>query len=322
VRLSEGSHRFELAEGEELDLGVISMAGATVRVRTRLVDQQGRSVPVEEAILEAEAITEIVVGNAIQGEKTYYTQFLVRLGDSSTYEIHGLSAPTSLSLGGGKVNIDGFPLPWTLRPGFREDILQTSSKRFDPYQEPEVTLDYHLLRVSTCPVSFFLPPGKALQVRTGLSGVAIPAGGGKPLNIQVKSSGPDNFRGELGLPEGRYDYILTMEMPPASHQPGYFVRGSLELPCASSHDAVLTPGLTVRGTVTDGAGKPLAQRLVRVGFQGDPLLTGAWMIATDREGRFVLAGLPPGSTLLPEGAREPIALGAADVEDAHVVISP
>jgi hypothetical protein len=274
-------------------------------------------VAVEEAVAEPDPFAALLVSNAIQGEKFYATQFLVRLGDSATYEIHGLSAPASFSLGGGMA---GPGLPFTLRPGFRKDFSQTSDKELDPYQEPEVTLDYHLQRVSVCPVSFFLPAGEAMRISTNLHGVAVPAGGGKNENISVDASGPDSFRGELGLPDGKYHYFLAT--PSVAHQSSYFVRGSIELPCTSPHEAVLTRGITVRGTVTDSAGKPRTQSLVRVGFQGDPVLTGWWtLLATDREGRFALAGIPSGSTLLVEGAREPLALGAVDVDDAHVVIS-
>jgi hypothetical protein len=319
VRLSERGHYFELAEGEEHDLGVISMAGATVRVRTRLVDQHGRPVAVEEAVAEPDPFAALLVSNAIQGEKFYATQFLVRLGDSASYEIHGLSSPARLSVGSGMA---GSGLPWTLRPGFLEDVMQTSIKQLDPYQEPEVTLDYHLLRVSTCPVSFFLPAGETLRVSANLKGVAIPAGGGEKQRVHVDASGPDSFRGELTLPAGKYHYILSSPMHFSTH-PGYYVRGSLDLPCSSPHEAVLARGITVRGTVTDGAGRPRTRSVVGVGFQNDPVLTGWWTsLGTDHEGRFAMGGIPPGSTLLLEGAREPLILGAVDVEDAHVVISP
>lgn len=311
--ISNEAVEFMLAEGEERDIGVLSMAGGTVEIGTRLVGDGGRTLAVGDVVEEKEPQAYLTFTNGLQRGKGFSTLFWMRIGEGEVYTLHGLAPMVSATLSGVKGAVNG--RPWTLKRGFREDLTRAVERRFDPYSEPRVVLDIPIQEVGACELFLPLPAGFSPQRDSSLYGVAFRQSDRQRSSIQLgKVAG--GLGGELKLPPGAYEFFLGTSLAVGANT--FFARGKFDVPSQVRHEFPLERGVVVTGIVVDGVGVTAPSRAVRVGFSG--MRESEWWgsIWTDANGRFELGGIPPDCTLVFEGSLRPIHIGGADLANARV----
>jgi hypothetical protein len=307
---------FTLTEGEERDVGILSMAGATVDLSARLVGEDGRPLAVADVVEEKEPQTVLTLTNGIGAGRVFTAVFWMRIGNGDVYSLHGLTPMASVSLSSGRSGVEG--LPWTLKRGFRDDGSYVT-KRFDPYAEPRIVLDIPIQRVSSCEVHLALPAGILLQIDTSLHGSAIRQSDRRRFKVRVGSSA-DGFGGDLELPPGTYELLLSTSLP--AEYPNFHARAEIEVPWEGRLELPLASAYVVSGVLLDVKGAPIRNGSSRVGLAGMREDESWSVIWTDDSGHFELSGVPPHCTLVFQGSADTIAVGAANVANVRVIRGP
>lgn len=262
--VSNDAREFTLAEGEQRDVGVLSMAGATVEISARLVGSGGSELALEDVVEEHDTRARLLLTNGIQPRKGFSTSLWMRIGASEVYTLHGLSPLVEVLLSSGEVAADG--TPWTLKRGFLEDPSAAIKKRFDPFAEPQVVLDIPIEEVVPCAMHLALPAGCSLAMQTNLHGEARRRSDRRRFSVSIPSNAAGGFEGEVELPPGSYEILLTTALPP--QHAGFFARGRIEVPCTSRLELGLERAVVISGLLVDAAGAPVQRGSLRVGFSG------------------------------------------------------
>jgi hypothetical protein len=307
--------QFTLVEGEDRDVGVLSMEGTEVEVRTRFVDSEGRVLNPAEVLQHDGPQASLVVTNGLESGRGFTSQFCLRVGADEPYVLHGLRPKVLLSLASGSRSCGQ---SWTWRAGYEENVEADTSRRFDPFVDSSIVLDVPVRRVTPCELSFLLPPGASSEFVTNLSGQAVRREDRRSFGMNFEAMDERRFGGVEELPPGRYEVVLTTQYP--EDAPNYFFRGELEFPCRSPQEWTLDRGVCLAGLLLNEDGQPLRSAAVRVGFAGTSVEEWWTTVWSDEGGRFALGGVPPGSELVFERGAGTIGIGAVDVLEARVLV--
>jgi len=296
-RITQRLVAFELAEGEERDLGLISMAGATVHLSARLIDDNGQTLPLKDVIVEPEPWALLTLTNNMRQAESpsFSTTLWVRLGEDFDTTISGLTPVVSATVSSFRAKPDG--PQWTLRPGYREDLETAARVRFDPYTQSRVVINIPIQAVHSCELSIRtshtdLPPGTPLQ------GTAIRISDGRRMSFQPTQEDA-GVHSHLELAEGEHYLFVWSAMP--GGRP-FFARGRVDVPLESRVELHSEAARALSGVFLHSNGTPASSTLSRVAFTDMP--EGRWWTTAraNEHGRFELPAVPVGARLAFEGA--------------------
>lgn len=312
VWVSTEEREFRLAEGEERDVGRVSMDGAVVEVRASFVDEEGRTVPPGEAVAEPDPCATLVLTNHVAQASGFSVSLPLRIGEPVT--LHGLSPRTHLELASGRARSTG--RRWSVKPPFLEDPEVVVRERFDPWVSPEVELRIPLQRTALGRLRLLSPSGSPACTGTTMQGMALRIRDRRRIPLSVACQDGRSFGGELRLPIGEYELFLGTSLP--EEGPNVFARGRIRIP--GEAELPVEKALMLTGTLVDARGHPARSRALRVSLADSPQQEGWTSIWSDESGHFVLGGIPPNSRLLFEAPNEALFLGGSDLRDVPLVL--
>ena len=311
--ISTEEREFRLAEGEERNVGLVSMDGAVVEVRASFIDEQGHTVPPDEAIAEPDPRATLVVTNHVGRNSGFSASLWIRIG-TETVTLHGLSPQTHLELASGRAHSTG--RRWSVKDPFLEDPLAIVRERFDPWANPKVELRIPLQKTALGRLRLPLPSGSRACAGTTLQGTAIRTRDRRRFPLSVGCMDERTLGGEVRVPVGEYEIFLGTSLPEES--PNYFVRGRIEIP--GEAELPVESALMLTGTLVDAQGHQARSRALRVTLADLPDQEWWTSVWSDESGRFTLGGIPTNSRLIFEGPNEPVYVGDSDQRDLTLVL--
>ncbi len=296
-----------LADDGDLDLGLIEPVAGELVARIDVLDRQQHTVSLASVLDDADPSALLNIGSwNAANSLTQSTQEIIRVPLAMAVRLHGLA--------GDRVrlrsvcNLD-WPDPRPTQRLLDSSAIELRLPRSDVAEVP-LRLEERFARELTIAAPTALRPPLDLWLR--------PIRGGDPERLRVPAGAGDATVQLSALAE---PYELLVSSVAGIRTEPWVGNATVDFSSSSSASLSLQAGAVVRGRCRTAAGAPLANaRLLwtRPGWCKGANSVWLFDAATDGEGRFAIAGLPPGVEL--RGSRPgtslqaPAAGGVAEVD--------